>query len=230
MPGIEAPLMIFAAGFGTRMRELTRETPKPLLKVGGSTLLDRAIAIGRDAEVARTVVNCHYLGGKIRDHLSGTGIPVVEEAGEILDTGGGLRNALPELGGDPAYTLNPDGVWIGENPLRFLARHWRTEMQALLLLCPAGRRHAHGGQGDFTLNADGRISRGGPLTYIGVQILRTDRLAEIEQRAFSLNLYWDRLAASGGVYGCVYDGSWVDVGSPDGLAAAESRLGQCSNA
>ena len=81
--------------------------------------------------------------------------------------------------------------------------------------------------GDFVMAADGKISRANGaagLVYLGAQILKTDRLADIATPVFSLNLIWDQMIADGRLYGLIYDGGWCDVGSPDGLAQAETLL------
>lgn len=91
-------LMLFAAGFGTRMGALTRHRPKPLIEVAGRPLLDHALALARTAGVTRIVTNTHYLGGQIAAHLAGQDIAISDESDAILETGGGLRKALPLLG------------------------------------------------------------------------------------------------------------------------------------
>lgn len=223
------PLMIFAAGFGTRMGPLTRDRPKPLLPVAGVTLLDRALALGRAAGARPVVVNTHYLAGQVAAHLAGADDVAVSHEPEILETGGGLGAALPLLGPGPVATLNPDGIWTGPNPLSTLAAAWDAErMEALLLLAPRRATRAHAGPGDFALSADGRIARarGAPeaLVYTGAQILRTEGLAEISGPAFSLNRLWDAMAARGTLFGVLHPGLWADVGTPAGLAAAEALL------
>ena len=104
-------LMIFAAGFGTRMGPLTATRPKPLIEVAGRTLLDRALAMGAQAGVARTVVNTHYLREQVAAHLADRPEIAISAEAEILETGGGLKAALPLLGPGPVMTLNPDAVW-----------------------------------------------------------------------------------------------------------------------
>ncbi len=118
------PVMLFAAGFGTRMGDLTKSRPKPLVEVAGRALLDHALSLVSGAGGARTVVNTHYLGDQIADHLAGKDIALSHEAPDILDTGGGLRNALPLLGQDTVMTLNTDAVWAGPNPLSLLNAAW----------------------------------------------------------------------------------------------------------
>lgn len=219
------PLMIFAAGLGTRMAPLTDTCPKPLIRVAGRSLLDRALDLGRQAGAAPIVVNTHYLGGQIAAHLARSDVAISDEADLLLDTGAGLRRALPLLGGGPLVaTLNPDVVWTGPNPLLALAAAWREDMAALLALVPVARARARIGGGDFALDAAGRISRQGDFVYAGAQIIRPDLLADIPERVFSLNLLWDRLIAQGGAFGLIHRGGWCDVGRPEAIAQAEALL------
>jgi MurNAc alpha-1-phosphate uridylyltransferase len=218
------PLMLFAAGLGTRMRPLTDAMPKPLIPVAGRTLLDRALDLGREAGAGPIVVNTHYLGHQIAAHLAGREVAISSEAGTILDTGGGLRQALPLLGPGPVMTLNPDVVWSGPNPLSALNAAWREDMGALLMLVPLARAAARQGGGDFALDAQGKISRQGDFVYGGAQIIRPDRLADIPDRVFSLNRLWDLLIADGRAHGIVHRGGWCDVGYPQAIPLAEEML------
>lgn len=218
-------LMLFAAGRGTRMAPLTDVTPKPLIPVAGRPLIDHALALARAGGVRRVVVNTHHLGGQIVDHLRGSDVAISDESGLLLETGGGLRKALPLLGPDPVLTMNPDVVWSGPNPVAALRAGWDAQrMDALLMLIPADRAIGRVGGGDFALTADGRITRGGPLVYTGTQIIRTEGLAAIPETVFSLNLLWDRMIAAGRAFGIVHPGRWCDVGRPDCLPLAEALL------
>ncbi|TJZ85116.1 nucleotidyltransferase family protein [Paracoccus hibiscisoli] len=217
------PLMIFAAGLGTRMRPLTNDRPKPLVQVAGRSLLDRALDLGRDAGAAPIVVNTHYLGAQIERHLEGQDVAISPEPGLILDTGGGLRQALPLLGRGPVMTLNPDVVWTGPNVLSALAAGWDDRMDALLALVPLDRATGRQGAGDFSLT-EGRLTRQGDHVYAGAQIIRTDRLADIPDRVFSLNRLWDLMIADGRAYGMVHPGGWCDVGYPAAIPLAEALL------
>lgn len=223
MTGAPASAMIFAAGLGTRMGDLTRDTPKPMLHLAGRPMIDHAVDLVRGAGIARIVANTHYLAPRIEPHLHALGVTVLREEPDILETGGGLKAALPRLDGDPVVTFNPDAAWTGPNPIRALLDHWRPEMQALLLLVPLSRARTNRTDGDFTIDGC-RITRGGNFLYTGAQILRTDRLAEIPDRAFSLNRYWDLLGQTSPLHGVVHDGGWCDIGTPEGLAEAETML------
>ncbi|WP_228461379.1 nucleotidyltransferase family protein [Paracoccus liaowanqingii] len=218
------PLMIFAAGLGTRMRPLTDTRPKPLIEVAGRSLLDRALDLGRQAGAAPIVVNTHYLGAQIERHLQGQDIAISREAGQILETGGGLRHALPLLGDGPVMTLNPDVVWTGPNVLTALAGAWRDDMDALLALVPLDRATARQGAGDFSLDPGHRLIRQGDHVYAGAQIIRPDRLAGIADAAFSLNRLWDLLIAEGRAFGMIHPGGWCDVGTPQAIPLAEALL------
>lgn len=222
------PLMVFAAGFGTRMGALTANRPKPLIDVAGKPLLDHALDLANAAGAAPVVVNSHYLRDQISRHLAGRQVQISEEPDQILETGGGLRRALPMLGPGPVMTLNSDAVWTGLNPLAELAAHWDpARMDALLLLLPADKALGHSGTGDFVLSAEGRISRaaGRPgLIYLGAQILNPAGLAAIDKPVFSLNLLWDDMIAKGRAFGLIHQGGWCDVGKPEGVAQAESLV------
>lgn len=216
-------VMLFAAGFGTRMGALTTNTPKPLIKVAGKPLLDHALALTDG--IPTRVVNAHYLSDQIEAHLADRDVHVSTEQPEILDTGGGLRFALSTLGTHPVYTLNTDAIWNGPNPLHLLRDAWDpTRMDALLLCVPLARAVGRKTGGDFALQPDGQLTRKGDLVYTGAQIIKTDRLADIAEPAFSLNTVWNGLAGAGRLYGLTYPGHWCDVGHPEGIALAEEML------
>jgi MurNAc alpha-1-phosphate uridylyltransferase len=216
--------MIFAAGLGTRMGALTRHRPKPLLEVGGRPLLDWALDLTVGAGANPIVVNVHYRADQIRAHLVNRPVLIADETARLLETGGGLRAALPLLGPGPVWTLNSDAAWSGPNPLSALAQAWQPDMEALLLLVPKVRAWGHQGSGDFSIDSTGRLARGPELVYTGAQILRTERLHEISDPVFSLNRLWDRAAMCGGLFGLVHAGGWCDVGRPENLALADTLL------
>lgn len=219
-------ILVFAAGFGTRMGALTRDRPKPLVTVAGQPLLDHALDLADDAAIDRVVVNIHYRGDMIRDHLAERpDILISDETDAILETGGGLRQALPLLGPGPVFTLNSDAVWHGPNPLHILQTAWDpSRMDALMLLIDRTRAVGHSGAGDFRIDGDGRLTRGGDYTYTGAQILRPNGVSDIADRAFSLNRLWDRMQGTGRLCGVVYPGHWCDVGQPDSIPLAEALL------
>ena len=216
-------IMLFAAGFGTRMGSLTAHHPKPLIPVAGKPLLDHALAL--TAGIGTRVVNTHYLSDQIARHLSGSGVNISDEQPDILDTGGGLRHALPMLGTGPVFTLNSDAIWQGPNPLDLLRQAWDPEnMDALLLCVPLARAVGRKGGGDFDLQDDGHLIRTGDFVYTGAQVIKTEGLHEIPERIFSLNLLWNALESKKRLFGVGYPGHWCDVGHPQGIPLAEDML------
>ena len=215
-------LMIFAAGFGTRMGELTINTPKPMLPLAGRPMVDHALDIAKSAKIETVFANTHYLHDKIEPHLTAAGVTVLHETPDILDTGGGLKAAADRLT-NPTATLNPDYAWNGPNPLELLLESWSDKFQALLLVVPLARANNRDAPGDFHLT-DGILGRGGDMVYTGAQIIRTDRLSQISDTAFSLNAYWDLLASDGGIHGIVYPGTWTDIGTQQALIRANEAF------
>ncbi|WP_120499995.1 nucleotidyltransferase family protein [Roseovarius sp. EL26] len=220
-------VMLFAAGFGTRMGALTANCPKPMIPVAGKPLIDHALDQITDFGMGTIVANLHYKPEQIISHLARSDILFSDESDEILETGGGLRAALPLLGSRPVFTMNTDAVWKGPNPLDLLAKGWNPEkMDALLLCIPLANAVNHTGKGDFLIDPSGRASRGPGLVYSGLQILKTDGLHAIPERAFSLNLLWNKMRENQRLFAIAYTGHWADVGSPEGITAAESMLDQ----
>lgn len=220
--------MLFAAGFGTRMAALTADRPKPMVDVAGKPLIDHALALADAAGIRRRVANLHYRGDQLERHLAGRNVTFSWEREQILETGGGLRAALPLLGEGPLLTLNTDAVWTGENPLTQLMQAWdETRMDVLLLLLPVSKALGHRGKGDFLLQEQARLIRADGadgLIYLGAQIIRPDLLATIPDAVFSLNRLWDLMIARGRAYGLIHNGGWCDVGQPDSIAKAEALL------
>ncbi|MFW2588391.1 nucleotidyltransferase family protein [Sagittula sp. SSi028] len=215
-------VMLFAAGFGTRMGALTADRPKPLVPVAGKPLLDHALAL--TTQIPTRVVNAHYHADQIVDHLRGTDIHVSVEQDRILDTGGGLKQARPYLGEGPVFTLNTDAVWAGPNPLEALRAAWQPDrMDALLLCVPLDRAVGRKGGGDFTLQDD-QLIWGGDMVYTGAQIIKTELLDGITDDAFSLHVLWKQAEQSGRFCGLPYSGTWCDVGHPEGITLAEDML------
>lgn len=218
--------MIFAAGFGTRMRPLTDTKPKPLIEVAGRPLLDYALDLVKQADTT-PVVNAHYLADQVIAHCRGRpDCKVINEQPDVLDTGGGLKNALPQIGTDPVFTLNSDAIWTGPNPLLELGKVWDpNKMDALLMLVPPERTVGFTRAGDFALDTGNRISKHPEgLVYTGAQIVKTDLLRAHPERIFSLHVLWDAAIAAGRAYGLEHSGRWADVGTPDGIKHAEEML------
>lgn len=217
--------MMFAAGFGTRMRPYTLEQPKPLIKVAGCALIDHTLNLARAVDPSPIVTNLHYLPDQLEAHFAGTDVICLREEPEILETGGGLKNALPLLGHGPVITSNTDAIWLGPNPFEHIIRMWDPKrMDALLMCIPRACVHGHPGQGDFDIDTDGKISRGQDFVYGGLQIIKPEHVQSVAETAFSINVVWDNLIVENSLYAEIYPGSWCDIGTPDGLTLAEDLL------
>lgn len=227
MKQIPDAVMLFAAGFGTRMTPLTDHCPKPLIPVAGKPLVDHALNLVNAINPTRIVANTHYLPDQMADHLRPLGVTLSPETPDILDTGGGLRAALPHLGDGAVFTLNPDAIWAGPNPLTLLRDAWDPDqMDALLVCVPIAKAVGRVGCGDFDVDASGRISRGTDFVYGGAQIIKTEGLHQIPEKAFSLNVLWDSMLQEGKLVALKYPERWCDVGHPAGIGLAEDMLRQ----
>lgn len=229
--------MVLAAGFGTRMRPLTERIPKPLVTLAGRPLIDHALDRLAEAGIARAVVNVHHLADQIEAHLRGRAAPriiISDERGKILETGGGVRNALPLLGPAPFIVHNSDSVWSesGCSNLDALTGAFDEErMTALLLLAPRASSLGYDGMGDFHRDATGQLQRrckGEKAAYVfaGVSILQPRLFEGVGDAAFSLNVIFDRASAEGALFGSVLEGTWMHVGTPQALLEAESYLNE----
>ncbi|MEM7596489.1 MAG: nucleotidyltransferase family protein [Pseudomonadota bacterium] len=219
-------VMVFAAGFGTRMGAMTKDRPKPLIEVAGRALIDHTLDLISETDAETVVVNLHYKSDMLRTHLAGRGVVFADEQPDILETGGGLKAALPLLGEAPVYSMNSDAVWRGPNPLLHLAQFWDPDrMDALLLCVPWPHAVGHLGDGDFLSDSEGRLSRGPGEVFSGLQIVKPACVRAVDKRVFSLNEVWTEAEARGRLFGASYPGRWADVGHPDGIALAKAMLG-----
>lgn len=225
--------MVLAAGLGKRMRPITDTLPKPLVAIAGKPMLDHALDRLAAAGVTRAVVNVHHLAGSIERHLAGRAVPAItisDERAELLETGGGVRKALPLLGPVPFFHVNSDSLWAerGSDNLAAMAARWDpSAMDMLLLLAQRERAVGFDGAGDFFRDEAGRLSRRGaavsaPYVYAGVAILKPELFADTPEGPFSLNLLFDRAIAAGRLFGHVLDGVWLHVGTPEAIAPAEA--------
>jgi MurNAc alpha-1-phosphate uridylyltransferase len=226
--------MVLAAGLGARMRPLTDTLPKPLVEVAGRALIDRVLDRLADAGVERAVVNVHHFAEQIERHLAQRKRPrivISDERGLLLGTGGGVAKALPLLGGEPFFHINSDTIWIdGKTPnlIRLAQAFDPTAMDALLLLAPTTGSIGYAGRGDFTLGADGRLaarsSDQAPFVYAGAAILSPALFKDAPPGEFSLTALFHAAVKVGRLHGLPLEGTWMHVGSPDAIAAAEAAI------
>ena len=222
--------MVLAAGLATRMRPLTDRTAKPLLTVGGRTLLDYALDRLHEAGVETVAVNAFWQADKVAAHLAariGPPRTVLKLEEKLLDTGGGVRNALDVLGTDPFYVVNGDALWLdGTSPaLHRLARAWSGDADAVLLVQRTSQISGEVGRGDFMLDPWGVPRRReereiAPYLFAGVQLMHPRLLDGMPDGAFSTNRAWDRAMQAGRLRAVVHDGHWFHLSTPPDLAEA----------
>ncbi|MBF0143851.1 MAG: nucleotidyltransferase family protein [Magnetococcales bacterium] len=219
--------MILAAGRGERLRPLTDRIPKPLVEVGGEPLIGHSLRRLAALGIREVVINAWHLADQLIARIgdgSAWGVEVVWSREEILmETGGGVRLALPLLGDEPFLVVNGDLLWRLELEA-LLGAFARSRMDALLGLVA----NPPWGKGDFVREAaTGRLSRAGgapgSFTYSGIQILNPEAVAPFAPVPFSLNLLYDQAIARGRLHGVPLVGSWFDIGTPERLAEARER-------
>ena len=235
MPTAPRTAMVLAAGLGERMRPLTDRMPKPLVPVAGKPLIDHVLDRLAAAGVERAVVNVHYLADLIEQHLKSRTKPrivISDERGKLLNTGGGVVKALALIGSVPFFHVNSDTIWIdGVKPnLERLAEAFDVAaMDALLLLAPVSTSIGYPGRGDFTMAADGRLTRRGerdivPFVYAGAAILQPALFKDSPDGAFSLTTLFQRAEAAGRLHGLRLEGVWMHVGTPEAIKDAEAAI------
>lgn len=226
--------MILAAGLATRMRPLTDETAKPLLTLGGRTLLDHALDHLASENITTVVVNAFWHADKVIARLAERRAPpntVVVRETALLDTGGGVRHALQLLGSAPFFVINGDAFWLnGPTPaLSRLAAALKDDVDVALLVHRTFQVHAETGMGDFAVNQLGvprrrRVREVVPYIFAGASLMRPALLDGMPDGPFSLNRAWDRAMATGRIRAVVHDGIWFHLSTPNDLAAAELVL------
>ena len=211
-------VMIFAAGKGTRLAPLTAKVPKPLLEIGGASLLERHLRQLCAAGFSEVVINVSHLGAVIEERIGdgrryGLTVRFSREPAAPLETGGGLLHALPLLGDEPFVAINGD-VWT-DFPLAKLMPPPRL---AHLVLVP---NPAHNADGDFGLegvNVTHTASK--PYTFAGIAVYKPALLQDRTPGAFRLAPVLFERARAGQVTGEIHRGHWFDIGTPKRLDEA----------
>ncbi len=217
--------MILAAGRGERMRPLTLERPKPLLEAGGAPLIVHHLRALAAAGFEEVVINLSWLGESIREALgdgSRYGLRLIysDEGPEPLETGGGIFRALPLLGAGPFLVLNGD-VWTDLDWSALRERLGAADL-AHLVLVP---NPVHNSQGDFVLEHGRVVERDGErLTFSGAGVYRAELFDGCSDGIFKLAPLLRGAARAGRVSGEIYEGRWLDIGTPERLAELDERL------
>lgn len=226
--------MVLCAGLGQRMRPLTDTMPKPLVTVADRSLIDHILDRLNEAGIEEVVVNTHYLAERLQAHLSLWNSPriSISHEPELLETGGGVVNALPLLGDAPFFLINGDAFWLNgpRSALVDLSLQWDPErMDGLMLVHQTARALGYEGRGDFALDQDGLVDwrsegRSSAFVFAGVMIIHPRVFADAPTGPFSMKVIYDRMIAKQRLFGMNHDGEWFHIGTPDALAAAEEFM------
>jgi MurNAc alpha-1-phosphate uridylyltransferase len=230
-----ASAMVLAAGLGIRMGALTEARPKPLIEVMGRALIDHVLDRLERAGVATAVVNVHHFADALEGHLKGRARPriaISNERERLLDTGGGIVKALPLLGEAPFVLVNSDSLWIEgatSNLARLAQGFDRARMDGLLLIAATAGALGYDGRGDYAMERDGRLSRRGeretaPCVYAGAAILSPALFSGAPKGPFPLAILFERAEEQGRLYGLRLEGTFLHVGTPAAIAAAEQAI------
>lgn len=231
--------MILAAGLGRRMQARPDDPPKPLIDIAGQSLLARMMVRLETAGFEKVVINMHHKADAIADFAAqydgSAQIVLSDERDALLETGGGVKKALPLLGDGPFLVANGDVLWREEMPQipNFIAAFKPQIMGALLLLASRDTATGYDGTGDFHLLQGGHLRRKSdapaPFIFAGVQILHPALFADAPDGAFSLNRIYDMAAQRDALFGHVLDGAFMHVGTKQGRALAEKKMQSPAN-
>ena len=192
--------MILAAGLGKRMQPLTNKKPKPLLEIGGITLLERAINLLINHGVKEISVNIHHLGDQIGKYISDlkseVKIKISNEKDLLLDTGGGVKKGTKDFKENPFFVINPDTLWSNKysEEVQSLEKEYFTNKRPFLLLVKKKLSLDNSFKGDFNLN-NNLISKDehNQFIFTGLQIIKNDHLLSFNKDIFSMNEVWAKL-------------------------------------
>lgn len=225
---------ILCAGFGTRMRPLTNTMPKPMVPVNGKPMVDHVLDSFAAHGLSRALINTHYLGDVLKDHVKErTDIAVtLSHEDDILDTGGGIVHALPLLEDAPFFVSSGDSYLqdgAGESALSRMEQVWdANKMDILILLQPVKNMTLTRGVGDYDLNKDGRairsLDQSGAYMFTSLRINAPRIFDDAPHGPFSYLQLLDDAQSRGRLYGIVHSGDWHHISTPDDVRRVNDAL------
>ncbi|MCB1529385.1 MAG: nucleotidyltransferase family protein [Alphaproteobacteria bacterium] len=225
---------ILAAGKGSRLQPFTDHMPKPMVPVGGKPLIDHILKKLESEKIRKVVINTHHLRNILEKHLEKTTCPqiVFSPEQDLLDTGGGVKKALLELGSAPFFMINGDAFWdekTDKTALGRLSEYWDPEkMDILILLQPVDRMILTKGVGDYDLTPDGRAVRNkekrGQYMFAGVRITKPTLFKNRTEDIFSFFDLMDEAEQKRQLYGLVHEGAWHHISTPEDLERVNAAL------
>ena len=220
-------IMILAAGLGKRMKQYSKKIPKPLIKIGSETLIEKIIKKLEIQGFKKIVINIFYLKNKIKKKLSNKFKTKIYYSDEktLLNTGGGIKNAIKILKAKTFFVINTDIIWEDKSnsPFDQLNKFWNeNKMDALLLLYPKKKNN-----GDYNINKSNRIiiDRNKPkYIFTGIQILKSNIFSKKKEKIFPLFSIYKQLIEKKRLFGLVYDGKWTHLGTLESLKEYKKML------
>jgi len=218
--------MILCAGYGKRLHPLTLKCPKPLLKIGNETLLSNTLQFLEQFGIKKVVINVHYLGDQIIDYINkkkfNLSITIVEEKNNILDTGGGIFNAIQYFSNETFLVINPDTIWSSDylKELNLMKKIFLLDkkIKCSLLVIDKAKSFDKSFKGDFNLE-NNLISRNNKdnlkYIYTGLQIIKPEVFSAIDTKIFSINKIWDKLIKGNALYGTRSNINFLHVSTLD---------------
>ena len=237
MEGKIKKAMVLAAGYGTRLKPWTDRLPKPLVPVAGKPMIEYALDHLRAYGIEEIIINVSHLKDQLLDYAAGLREVVirVSEEAEPLETGGGLKKALPLLGNDPFFTLNSDILWQdAEVPaLERLARAWNdANMDFLLLTQPRARAVGYDqGQDHLFVRRDNSLEwkeAEAPYIIASVGIIHPRVLATAPEGKFSIKFLWQQALSQGRLFCLPHHGRWWQSGKIEDIRRYEVELAAAS--
>jgi MurNAc alpha-1-phosphate uridylyltransferase len=225
--------MVLAAGYGTRLKPLTDRLPKPLVPVAGKPMIEYALDQLRAYGIEEVIINVSHLKDQLTAYVAnyrGLNFKISEET-EPLETGGGLKKALPFLGTDAIFTINSDIIWRDdqENALDRLTRHWDdAKMDVLLLTQPKAKAIGHDKGEDHLFIKPGNTiewnDREAPYIIAGIGILHPRILVNAPDGKFTVKILWHQALAQNRLFCLPHHGQWFQTGSVADIKTAEKYL------
>ena len=228
--------MIMAAGYGTRMKPLTNNISKAMVRLNGKPLINHMLQRLVNVGIKKAVVNVHAFAPNLISHLNSLNldleIAISDETNLLLETGGGVVKALPMLGQKPILICNIDSIWIEFEPvLEKLINAWKPDYMDELLLCAKAEWSlGYSGRGDFDFGKNNSLTRRSnqksDYIYAGVQVFKPVLAKTYKVEKFSRNKIWNESLKRKKIYGFQLPGYWMHVGDPYSLIAAEAVINQ----
>ena len=218
--------MILAAGFGKRVHPLTLKNPKPLLRIGDETLLSNTLKFLELNEIKEVVINVHYLGEQIINYIQNNkfnlNIKIVKEEDKILNTGGGILNAIQHFSDSPFLIINPDTIWnsnyLKEIKLMEKSFFENEKSKCSLLVVNKKESFDQSFKGDFNLKNNllyRKKKEDLDFIYTGLQIIKPEVFNNLNEEVFSINKIWDRLILNNELYGMESNTNFLHVSTLD---------------